>query len=138
MPREGTREVDPATTSVPCTDKLIASSDNDFSLVSRVHSELEMSSPNRVTIARLLRPHRLRLVWAVLAAIGVGIAGLAEPWPLKLVLDQVLRGKEGSGWLYHFTTSQFGDDKLAILKFAAVAALLIAVVDALCSYCEKF
>ncbi len=29
--------------------------------------------------------------WAFLAVIGEGIADLAEPWPLKIVLDNVLR-----------------------------------------------
>jgi subfamily B ATP-binding cassette protein MsbA len=42
------------------------------------------------------------------------------------------------GWLNRLILSTFGRDSLAILKFAVVAVLLIAVADALCSYAEKY
>ena len=42
------------------------------------------------------------------------------------------------GWLNRGVVSIVGNDPLAILKFAALAALGIAVVGALCSYTEKY
>jgi subfamily B ATP-binding cassette protein MsbA len=74
----------------------------------------------------------------LLAVIGEGIANLLEPWPLKVVLDDVLRGRESHAgvmrWIHHF----MGTDKLAMLKFACAAVLVIAVLDAVCSYAEKY
>ena len=38
----------------------------------------------------LLRPHKRLLTFALLAAIGEAITDIAQPWPLKIVLDNVL------------------------------------------------
>ena len=37
-----------------------------------------------------------------------------------------------------FILSTMGDDKLAILKFAAIASLVIACIEASASYAEKY
>jgi subfamily B ATP-binding cassette protein MsbA len=92
----------------------------------------------KLTIRELLRPHARSLVLGVFAAVGEGIANLLEPWPLKVVLDSVLKGKAASnGWLNHLIYLAAGTDKLAILEVAAVAVIVIAAVGALCSYAEK-
>jgi ATP-binding cassette subfamily B protein len=91
-----------------------------------------------LSIGDLLRPHSKALAVALLAVIGETIANLLEPWPLKIVLDNVLRSKPTHGWLNHLVLSTAGNDKLAILKFAAAAVLAIAVLGAVCSYTEKY
>src|SRR5215831_16094229 len=92
----------------------------------------------QLTISTLLKPHRKALALGLLAVIGEGVANLLEPWPLKVVLDNVLRNKQTGGWLNHFIASVTGNDKLGILEFAAVAVLAIAVIDAICTYAEKY
>ncbi len=89
-------------------------------------------------ISDLLRPHLKTLALGLLAVVGESIANLLDPWPLKIVLDTVLKSKAGNGWLNHLVVSNFGDDKLTILKLAAIAALVIAALGALCSYAEKY
>jgi ATP-binding cassette subfamily B protein len=86
----------------------------------------------------LLRPHSKALAFGTLAVIGEGITNLLEPWPLKIVLDNVLRARPVGGWLSHLILATVGDDRLAILKFAALAVLAIAAVGAICSYWEKY
>ena len=71
------------------------------------------------------------------AAVGEGAADLLQPWPLKIVLDNLLKDKPATGWLTH-VIELFGDNKQAILLFAAVAALVVGVVGAVCSYLEKY
>jgi ATP-binding cassette subfamily B protein len=94
------------------------------------------------TIANLLKPHQEALFLAFVAVIGEGVADLLEPWPLKIVLDSVLPSRPkaalGHGWLNHWIAAIAGTDKLAILKFAALAMLAIAVLGALCSWAEKY
>src|SRR5713226_1885794 len=90
-----------------------------------------------LTIRDLLRPYTKALVLGALAAIGDGVANLLEPWPLKVVLDNVLKSQPAHGWLNRLILSTAGDDKLAALKFAAAAVLAIAVFGALCSYAQK-
>jgi ATP-binding cassette, subfamily B, bacterial len=89
-------------------------------------------------ISSLLKPHLKLLVIGFLAVLGEGVANLLEPWPLKVVLDNVLRSKPAQGWLNNWILSNFGHDKLGVLKFAALAVLVIAIVGAGCSYVEKF
>src|ERR1039458_5425279 len=91
----------------------------------------------KVTIRELLRPHTKALVFGTLAAIGDAIANLLDPVPLKIVLDNVLRSKAPTGWLNSLMYSLAGTDKLAIIKFAAIAVLVIALFGALCTYAEK-
>jgi subfamily B ATP-binding cassette protein MsbA len=89
-------------------------------------------------ITSLLRPHLKLLVIGFLGVAGEGLANLLEPWPLKIVLDNVLRSRPGQGWLNGWILSTFGRDKLSALNFAALAVLIIAIVGAGCSYVEKY
>jgi len=89
-------------------------------------------------ISDLLKPHSKTLILGILAVIGEGAANLLEPWPLKIVLDTVLKSRPVHGWLNQMILSTVGDDKLAILKLSAIAILVIATIGALCSYAEKY
>ena len=88
----------------------------------------------------LLKPHLRSLAIGLMAVIGEGVTDLLQPWPLKIVFDNVLKSKSstGHGWLNHLIASTAGTDPLSILRFAAVAALVIAIADAICSYTEKY
>ncbi|WP_109485169.1 ABC transporter ATP-binding protein [Occallatibacter savannae] len=91
-----------------------------------------------LNILELLRPHSRQLWLGLLAIAGESIAGLLEPWPLKIVLDDLLQGKSQHGWLHHFITATAGSAPRNVLIFACVAVLVIAVTDALCTYGEKY
>src|SRR5207248_10616848 len=54
-----------------------------------------------------------------------------------IVLDNVLRSKPPTGWLDNLIYSIAGTDKLAVVKLAAIAVLLIAAAGALCTYSQK-
>jgi ATP-binding cassette, subfamily B, bacterial len=90
------------------------------------------------SLGSLLRPHAKSLTIGLVAVILEGAANLAEPWPLKLVLDSVLRSKPGQGRLNMLIVSIAGTDKVALLKFAALAVLVIAAVGAACTFTEKY
>ncbi len=92
----------------------------------------------KLTIRELLKPHTRALTLGLIAVVGEGIANLLEPWPLKVVLDNVLRSRPLQGWLNHLIHSTVGDDKVAVLKFACAAVLGIAALDAVSSYTEKY
>jgi ATP-binding cassette, subfamily B, bacterial len=89
-------------------------------------------------IRDLLAPHSKALTLGLLAAVGEGVANLLDPWPLKIVLDNVLRGRQIHGWLNPFILRISAGDKHGVLLFAAAAALAIAMIGALCSYYEKY
>ena len=102
---------------------------------------MDTNSPkpgSRLNIKELLRPHIKLLTVGLAAVVGEGVADLLQPWPLKIVLDNVLKSREIHGWLNQFILSAVGEDKLANLRFAAVAVLAIAAMDAVCTYTEKY
>src|SRR5215469_8733575 len=81
---------------------------------------------SKLTIGRLLRPHIGILILGITAVCVEGAANLAEPWPLKVVLDNVLKSKPGHAWVHHLIPASSLADKVAVLKLAAFAVLLIA------------
>ena len=104
----------------------------------RAPTESKRTERRSLTIGALLRPHVTQLTVAFVAVIGETVANLAEPWPLKVVLDTVAKSKPGHGALEQWFLSMAGTNQLAVLKLAAVAVLVIAAVGAICSYTEKY
>lgn len=86
----------------------------------------------------LLRPHRRALWLGLLAIAGESLADVLQPWPLKVVLDNVISHKQAHGWLTHAIHRAVGTDALRILALACVAVLVIALLDAVCTYGEKW
>jgi ATP-binding cassette, subfamily B, bacterial len=77
-------------------------------------------------------------VLALVAVLGETVADILEPWPIKLVVDNVLQSKKlPDGWAA-FIVSRLGDDNFAILNFALAAVIAIAVVGAVSAYAEKY
>ncbi|MCU1266399.1 MAG: transporter related [Acidobacteria bacterium] len=91
-----------------------------------------------VQFTYLLRPHWKSLTIAFVAVLGETVTDLLEPWPLKIVFDNILGNKKMSPWLASLVNSTIGRDKLAILGFVAAAVLVIAVFGALSSYVQKY
>jgi ATP-binding cassette, subfamily B, bacterial len=89
------------------------------------------------TVAHILQPHWKGLFIGLLAVAAETLAGLLEPWPLKVVLDSVLHTKKSPDWLSRLIAVTLGNNSLAILKFAALAVIAIAAIGAIGTYVEK-
>ncbi len=70
-----------------------------------------------------LRPHRRRLVTAGALTVLVVAVELLKPWPIKVVVDQVLLGQPWS-----LLPAVFRDDATALTWLAIVATLLLAAL----------
>src|ERR1700679_3486641 len=92
----------------------------------------------RITIMQLLRPHRRALWLGLLAITGESIADLLGPWPLKIVIDNVISHKGSHGWLFALIKRTVGTDTHHILLLACASVLGIALLDAICTYSEKY
>ncbi len=95
-------------------------------------------SSGKLRIAHLIRPHRKALTIALLAVLAETFTDVIEPWPIKIVVDNLLQSKKLPVWLGGFVSQMFGQDKLAILNFAVAAVAAIAVVGAASSYVERY
>src|ERR1700682_1224375 len=94
--------------------------------------------PGKLRITDLLRPHWRTLSFAFLAVLGETLTDVLEPWPIKVVVDNLLQHKNLPGWIGRTVSSVFGQNQLAILNFAVASVAAIAVVGALSSYLEKY
>ncbi|HET6974519.1 MAG TPA: ABC transporter ATP-binding protein [Pyrinomonadaceae bacterium] len=92
----------------------------------------------KLKLSHLLRPHRGMLALAFIAVVGEAVTDLLEPWPLKIVFDYVFGTKHMPAWMSGLIGGTFGLNKVAILHFAVLAVIVIAVGGALSSYAEKY
>jgi subfamily B ATP-binding cassette protein MsbA len=97
-----------------------------------------ISSSDGLKLARLVRPYAGSLSIALLAVVGEGLVGLLGPWPLKIVFDSVSGSKPIPAWLASRLPAALTANKMAILDLAAIAVVLIAILDAVFSYVEKY
>jgi subfamily B ATP-binding cassette protein MsbA len=102
------------------------------------HQTADTTPLKRVRIRSLLRPHRAALSVAFVAVVFEGLTDLLDPWPLKVVLDYVLGSKRAPAWLARLAASTFGTGKLSLLTLAAASVIVIALVNAVSTYAEKY
>ena len=78
-----------------------------------------------------LSPYRARVLWiSVLCLAEIGLAALA-PWPLKVIVDNVLGGQQLPGPIVEITRSTVGNSLAALLILVVVIGLLIQISNEL-------
>src|SRR5437899_294966 len=93
--------------------------------------------PETLWIA-LLRPHWKALALALIAVLGETITDILQPWPIKIVVDNIVGSKKLPAWLSGLVSGFLGGDKYATLNFAVAAVAIIAIVGAVSAYWEKY
>jgi ATP-binding cassette, subfamily B, bacterial len=84
-----------------------------------------------------VRKRRGKLVAGALFGVVYALARTAEPWPLKVVLDQVLFGKQARGfWAAPFTI--FGHSRYDFLAAAGLWLAVAGLVRGIAYYYEDF
>lgn len=92
-------------------------------------------------IRELIRPYRRTLLVILIAMMVETLMSLAGPWPLKIILDNVVGSHHLPGWFDHFVaslTGGLGPGKMKIAAVAALSAILIAVIGSLASYIDNY
>lgn len=97
-----------------------------------------VKSSRKLRIIDLVQPHWKALSVALVAVLGETLTDILEPWPIKIVVDNVLQSKQLSGTLGGIVASLFGRNPYAIANFAVAAVAVIAIVGAVSSYFEKY
>jgi ATP-binding cassette subfamily B protein len=86
---------------------------------------------------RLVALHWKALMIGLASALGSVVADILQPFPVKLVIDNVLGGKPVRHWAAAWLASPFGAGSAAILNFAVGAVVTIALLNALSSYAQS-
>src|ERR1051325_4253078 len=90
----------------------------------------------RIKISELLAPHWKTLTCGLLAALFCSLMDLAQPVPLKIVIDNVLNSKKLPTWLARIAPGISADPN-ALLNATAVSLVLIAVAGAIGGYIQS-
>jgi len=93
---------------------------------------------HNLRIQHLLAPHWTALGFALFAVLIETATDVLEPWPIKLVIDNILQSRPLPGWLHRLGGSLFGQDQFAVLNLAVGAVAIIAVAGAISAYVEKY
>src|SRR3989449_2607351 len=91
----------------------------------------------QISLAALLLSQWKMLALGLLAALGSVAADILQPLPLKIVIDNVLGAKALPQWLAPLLSFVFGTNKAAILTFAVVSVVLVALLNAVSSYVQS-
>ena len=99
------------------------------------------SPPGRlatVRITALLGPHWKALSLALLAVLGETVTDILQPWPIKIVFDNIGHSKKLPAWIQAVVSRLFAGDANGIVTFAVAAVALLAIVGAISGYFEKY
>jgi ABC-type multidrug transport system fused ATPase/permease subunit len=90
-------------------------------------------------ILSLVRPYRATLFVILLAMLIQTAMSVAAPWPLKIILDNVVGSHKLPHWLDHLLAPVLsGTGKMQIAAAAALATVVIALLGALASYVANY
>jgi ABC-type multidrug transport system fused ATPase/permease subunit len=98
------------------------------------------NDPGMMPLIRgLLRPYRGSLAIILVSMLVQSTMTLAAPWPLKIIIDNVVVGRKLDPWLGHLIRPLLAHahrDHLA--EIAALAVILIAILNAAGSYIANY
>ena len=89
-------------------------------------------------ILELIRPYRGWLLIVFAAMLVETAMSLAGPWPIKVIIDNVVGSHELPHWLRWVHDLPFARDKMGLALCAALATLLIAAIGSLADYIDNY
>jgi ABC-type multidrug transport system fused ATPase/permease subunit len=90
-------------------------------------------------IGSLIRPYRRTLAVIFIFMLLDTAMSLAAPWPLKIILDSVVGNHKLTPWLHHLLRPVLENgSKAQVAMLAAIAFVLIAIIDAIASYIDNY
>lgn len=93
----------------------------------------------RFWIRHLMRPYRWLFLLVLAAMLFETAASLAEPWPLKIILDNVFGSHHLPHWLAGLLGGILGGTGLRqVVVLAACSAIAIAAVSGFASYVDNY
>jgi ABC-type multidrug transport system fused ATPase/permease subunit len=89
-------------------------------------------------LRELLGPYRRTLLAILSAMLVQTLMGLAAPWPLKVIIDNVVGDDRPARWMYWMLPILGGDSKIHIAVGAAIVTVVIAAVTGTAFYAATY
>ena len=87
---------------------------------------------------RLARPYRKLVLIILLAMLLETLIGLAIPWPLKIILDNVVGHHPLPEWLRWMNTFFPAENKIQLAAVAAISFIIITAIGSLAGYLDNY
>jgi subfamily B ATP-binding cassette protein MsbA len=92
----------------------------------------------RKLVFRQAYPYRKWLLVIFFAMVTQTLMDIATPWPLKIVLDNVIGNHALPSWLLWLNASSTAESKIKIALIASLSLIIITVIGALASYAYSY
>ena len=89
-------------------------------------------------VLELVRPYHAWLIIVFIAMLIETAMSIAGPWPLKVVIDNVLGTHKLPEWLGWVDDLSLAQSKMGLAALAALGVVLIAAVGAVASYIDNY
>jgi ABC-type multidrug transport system fused ATPase/permease subunit len=89
-------------------------------------------------IVELIRPYKKWLFVIFAAMLLETVMSLLGPWPLKIIIDNVVGHHPLPEWLHWIKDLPFEDNKMALAGAAAVGLVLIALIGGIAGYIDNY
>lgn len=86
----------------------------------------------------LVRPYRVWLIFIFLAMLIETVMSLATPWPLKIIIDNVIGNHKLPDWLGWMKKTALGGNEMALATVAATTVVIIAVIGSIANYINSY
>jgi len=86
----------------------------------------------------LIRPYRKWLLLIFVAMLIETIMGLATPWPLKIIIDNVIGQRPLPDWLTWMANTSSGKKELSLAAVAVIGTVIITALGSLASYINSY
>jgi ABC-type multidrug transport system fused ATPase/permease subunit len=86
----------------------------------------------------LVRPYRKWLLLIFVAMLIETMMGLATPWPLKIIIDNVIGQRPLPGWLTWMANTPSEKKELSLAAVAVIGIVLITALGSLASYINNY
>ena len=89
-------------------------------------------------VRELLGPYHRWLALILAMMLVETVMSVASPWPLKIILDNVVGDHKPAAWLDSLRFLDLGGDKMELAAVAGAAVVVIALLGAVASYIDSY
>ncbi len=89
-------------------------------------------------VKELVFPYRKWLFIIFIAMLIETAMSLATPWPLKIIIDNVISGNQLPGWLTWLNTLLPGEQTMALAGVCSIALVLFSAIGGLAGYVNNY
>ena len=107
-------------------------------MATRISTGKQSSKSLIKLVLQQVRPYKKWLLLIFFAMLIETLMGIAAPWPLKIIIDNVIGQQSLPAWLAWISQSSINENKMALAASAAIILVVLTVIGAVAGYINSF